>query len=238
MSQAITLREFWKREGFTKPQALYLAEHGLIEGATLNPYSKKWSIKEPAKLVGWLAALSRPTERQPIRASASSADGVMVAAVCNHADTHPSQVVAIPAMPSLADGFGVAATGSHAQQSEHGGQAAMVQPEIYHDPQGQSEDFFEEPQGDESVLVFNRPKVRQACYCLRKAVAKQERNLHRLRLDSSELVHLFHAVDSARSRARQAAGKGLTKVGSLRATDSLWHKLQAAMQRCHLRRHA
>lgn len=127
MSQAITLREFFQREGFTKPQALYLAEHGLIEGAKLNPYSKQWSIEAPAKLVDWLAALARPTEREPLRASASSADGVMVAVSGNHADTYPRQAVEIPALPSLADGFRVLGLGSgEAVERSEGGSAAPL----------------------------------------------------------------------------------------------------------------
>jgi hypothetical protein len=227
----ITLREFFRREGFTMPQAVYLAEHGLIPGARQNPFSKKWTFEEPAELVDWLADLVREEPHAAAVAPAVAVDfGTSPHGLSVELPRPHQEIREAPSLLSLADAFK-----GLIEQSEVMGAFAPIseaQPVDF-------EAFDEEPQGAEVGLSFyDRQAVQETCCCIRKAVAKQERNLHRLRFDSVELVHLFQAVESSRKRARQAAGKGLVKVGVLRATDSLWQKLQTAMQHCHQRRSA
>jgi hypothetical protein len=67
-------------------------------------------------------------------------------------------------------------------------------------------------------------------------VLKQAPSVHRLAVDDSEFLHLFYAVEHDRNKMRKAIGKGLAVVGDLRATDTLWLKLQSVMARRQFRR--
>ena len=44
-----------------------------------------------------------------------------------------------------------------------------------------------------------------------------------------EFLYLHAAVEHCRSKTCKAIGKGIAEVGDLRATDSLWSKLQDVM---------
>jgi hypothetical protein len=87
-------------------------------------------------------------------------------------------------------------------------------------------------------LVYRNPLVLSCCRAIKAAVLKQDPHTHRLAFDDCEFLHLFYAVEHDRKKIRQAIGKGLAKSGDLRATDSLWLKLQAVMANRQLRRPA
>jgi hypothetical protein len=216
----MTPREFGRLHGFTKAQAVDLASRGLIEGATLNPYSKRWDIPEGARLADWLQALPLPVEpsspvgtaREPQRAARSARAGAMT-----EGNAGPN-----PRLGLLAE--------------------LEAFPVSQQTPQGCAEGFLAEVEppaagedGDaDAVLVYRKPEVQATCLCLRRAVARQSRQHQSLWLDAVELVQVFEAVDALRRKAKSAAGKGLQGVGPLKATDGLWRKLQEAMQRAHV----
>ena len=82
------------------------------------------------------------------------------------------------------------------------------------------------------VSPYKRADVQAACLLLRKAVARQDKNVYRLRLEAVEIVQLVEAVASTRRKLKQAISKGAKQYGELKATDALWHKLNAVMNRC------
>jgi hypothetical protein len=95
-----------------------------------------------------------------------------------------------------------------------------------------------QPQAAKRPLVYRNPLVLSCCRAIKAAVLKQDPHTHRLAFDDCEFLHLFYAVEHDRKKIRQAIGKGLAKSGDLRATDSLWLKLQAVMANRQLRRPA
>ena len=93
------------------------------------------------------------------------------------------------------------------------------------------------PQGraEGSLLVYRRPEVQGVLCALREAAARQFREgLHYLRLDAHEFAQLYAALGSDRSRVRKLVGRGLLPVGVLRASDSVWQKMQAMSQQGRL----
>jgi hypothetical protein len=210
----MTLREFAKREGFTKAQALDLAERGLLLGAECNPFSKQWRIAAPACLVDWLAGLDKPaTERVSQGAARSPRAGVMGAA---HADTHPAPVGLAELLLSLEDQQAPQACAAGLGFAEPDDAAAALCAD------GASAD-------SDAMPVFGSAKVRGYCRSIKAAVLKQDPSTHRLALDDSEFLHLFYAIERVRSKTRKDIGKGKAEIGDLRCTDSLWHKLQTIM---------
>ena len=78
--------------------------------------------------------------------------------------------------------------------------------------------------------VYRTPQVREASRCLRvRAALLTPSGLHHMSFTDQEFLHLQSAVDRCRSKTRKAIGKGIAEVGDLRATDSLWEKLQDVM---------
>jgi hypothetical protein len=92
--------------------------------------------------------------------------------------------------------------------------------------------------GASKPAVYRDPQVRCSCRSIKAAVLKQEPSRHHLILDDSEYLHLWFALENSRSKMRKAIGKGLAQVGDLRATDSVWMKLAAIMNRRQQRRPA
>ncbi len=79
------------------------------------------------------------------------------------------------------------------------------------------------------VSVFAAPETKRVCRVLHEAAARQFREgLHYLRLDADEFALLYIALYDHRNRLRKLVGRGRKPVGQLRASDSVWHKLQAA----------
>lgn len=71
-------------------------------------------------------------------------------------------------------------------------------------------------------------EARSICRTLHDAALKQYREgIHYLRLNAREFAQLYAALDNDRSRVRKMVGKGGLPVGLLRASDSVWHKMQA-----------
>jgi len=76
--------------------------------------------------------------------------------------------------------------------------------------------------------VYRCPKTQSALRAIREAAARQHREgVHYLRLEGREFSHLYAALDHERSRIRKLVGKGLADVCNLRASDSVWQKMQA-----------
>lgn len=111
--QGVSLRAFSEQTGIREKQLLHYARKGQIIGARKHPLTKKWWIYPPAKLVlsglgrprnpapqAREAVLKAPDEVQSLRAAPPSGAGVMGAASCGHADTHPAPPVFAAAMPS------------------------------------------------------------------------------------------------------------------------------------------
>jgi hypothetical protein len=72
------------------------------------------------------------------------------------------------------------------------------------------------------------PETQNALRSIREAAARQFREgLHYLRLDAHEFAQLYAALGNDRSRVRKLVGRGLLPVGLLRASDSVWQKMQA-----------
>lgn len=223
----MTPRDFAKREGFTVPQVLDLLARGLITDAQQNPFSKKWHLGESAELVGWLQDLCAPEASEDAAcdsqgAALPSSAGAMPASG-GHAGPHPSPLGLAGLCASLAD-----------WQAPQGRAVGLAVEESRDDSALRASGSEHQAEIASASLVeaspFRSVEVQSMGLALRRAVARQCRKSHRLQLDSVELVHLFHAVEIARKKARQAAAKGLQGVGALRATDSLWQKLQQAMQ--------
>lgn len=78
--------------------------------------------------------------------------------------------------------------------------------------------------------AYSTAQVREACRRLRAVVRQPAPDgLHRLTITEAEFLHLHAAVSHDRNKTRKAIGKGNAAIGDLRATDSLWDKLQAVM---------
>lgn len=79
--------------------------------------------------------------------------------------------------------------------------------------------------------VYRCPETQSVLRALREAAARQCREgIHYLRLEGREFSQLYAALGCERSRIRKLVGKGLVDVGNLRASDSVWQKLQAMCQ--------
>ena len=74
--------------------------------------------------------------------------------------------------------------------------------------------------------IYRSVSLRSACRRVREAAAKLFKGNHTLRMDDFEFLHVVSAVERDRSRTRKAVSKGLADYTDLRATDSLWQKLQ------------
>lgn len=80
--------------------------------------------------------------------------------------------------------------------------------------------------------IYTSPKVRSDSRCIREAAARQAREgAHYLRLNDREYLHLYAAVEHDRNRTSKAIRNGIADPQDLKATDSLWHILQAVMVR-------
>lgn len=213
----MSVQAFADKEGISLKQAHYFIKRGLVFGARQDARSKKWAVYPPAKL------LTEPRKRKAAgdagrdtpRAAPPSGAGVMAAS--GHADTHPAQAVIgaaepLPAKPVLIFAGDAALPVAARSGSEDGTPASSGKPEAY-----------------------TCPEVQGALRVLREAAARQFREgLHYLRLDAHEFAQLYAALGSDRSRVRKLVGRGLLPVGLLRASDSVWQKMQAMSQQGRL----
>jgi hypothetical protein len=197
----LTMQEFADKEGLTLKQAVTAARGGKILGASQDGRSKRWYVYPPAKL------MERPRSYQRRAAGfdfGTSPHGLSAGLPLPVQETPEASSLSLPAKPVLtfAD---AAALPVAARTQEHGTPSSCGKPEAYTCPETQS--------------------VLQA---LREAAARQFREgLHYLRLDAHEFAQLYAALGSERSRTRKLVGRGLLPVGLLRASDSVWQKMQA-----------
>lgn len=140
----------------------------------------------------------------------------------------PRSRKAVAELPDLLAGADAVAVEAGAESRQSGQCALNVEPEGSCPPAGQ-----QSLQGRAEGLppAFCSAETRGVLRVLHEAASRQFREgLHYLRLDAHEIAQLYAALDNDRSRVRKMVGKGLMPVGVLRASDSVWHKLQAM---CH-----
>lgn len=78
--------------------------------------------------------------------------------------------------------------------------------------------------------VYRTPEAKEVHRTLTGYVQEQHRQgSHHLLLDDREFLNMYYAVEHDRSAIRKAVGKGLAHIQDLRATDTLWQKLQTVM---------
>lgn len=218
----LSIQAFAVQEGLTPIQVQSLAKRGLILGARKDSRSKKWTIYPPAKL------MQRPRTYKPRDAAAGFAVG----------DTPLSQISAnAPAAQRKQGGLSVEDFGQH---------VPPVKAEGNHPSKGGFNAFngfkdCSEAMGAEAPIseqhsaklpdVYTSAEGKNVRRVLQDAAARAHREgRHYLRLDSGEFSQLYAALDRERCRIRKLVGKGLVDVGNLRASDSVWQKLQAM---CH-----
>jgi len=194
----LSIQAFAEREGLTPGQVMRCIRAGKVLGARQDARSKHWTIYPPAKLMERPRSYAKRQEVFP-QASAEFPD-------------------------LLARGSAVAAeAGTKSRQS--GQHAPQVEAEGIRPPAGQ-----QAPQGRAVglPLAYRSAEVQSVLHALREAAARQFREgLHYLRLDAREFAQLYTALNNDRSRVRKLVGRGLLPVGLLRASDSVWHKMQA-----------
>jgi hypothetical protein len=76
--------------------------------------------------------------------------------------------------------------------------------------------------------VYTSPDVLKSRGTL-EAAAEGKPQLHAFELTECEFLHAYFAVEHDRNATRKAISKGLAFAGDLKATDSLWQKLQGVM---------
>ncbi|OGT04096.1 MAG: hypothetical protein A2Z65_08835 [Gallionellales bacterium RIFCSPLOWO2_02_58_13] len=217
----MSVRAFADREGLSLDQAKRFAKRGQILGARQDSRSKHWWIYPPAKLLVTPRSYTKRSAADTtaacagLPASAASPDllacgsaGAVGAGAQSRQSGQPApQVKAAgirpPARPAFGfDVFDHAALPTAERRYEHG-KAASCGKSVY-------------------------TEARNVCQLLHDAAVKRYREgIHYLRLDARELAQLYAALDNDRSRVRKLVGKGLLPVGLLRASDSVWQKMQA-----------
>jgi len=205
----LSLRAFAEQSGFSERYVLNCAKAGRIVGARQDSRSKKWTIYPPAKLVDKSGDIVKRRE---------AAAGFDVAGGSHTPDEEAA--LRLPVHPTEA-------REGHAEGGiPEGGRCTPT-------TEGKAEGT---PLPAKPLLTWrNTPEAytgaRNVCRMLHEAAARQHREgIHYLRLDGREFSRLYAALNHERSRIRKLVGKGLAAVGELRATDSVWQKLQAM---CH-----
>ena len=206
---ALTLQAFADREGLTLGQVKRCIRSGWILGACKDARSKHWSIYPPAKL------MRRPRSHQKRESPGVFSPHTTDEAAALRLPVHPTG-----SREGHAAG-GILGGGRCTPATE--GQAEGIRPSA-------SSQAAQRCAGI-SPGVYRSPEARSVCQVLREAAARQHREgIHYLRLDGREFSRLYAALDRERSRIRKLVGKGLAAVGELRATDSVWQKMQAMCQ--------
>ena len=201
----MSLQAFAEREGLTPGQVKRCIRRGKVLGAQQDSRSKHWWIYPPAKL------LERPRSHQQREAVA----GFDVAGGSHAPDEEAA--LRLPVHPTEA-------REGHAEGGiPEGGRCTPT-------TEGKAEGI--PPPAKQLLTWRNTPEAytgaRNVCRMLHEAAARQHREgIHYLRLDGREFSRLYAALDHERSRIRKLVGKGLAAVGELRATDSVWQKMQA-----------
>lgn len=77
--------------------------------------------------------------------------------------------------------------------------------------------------------VYRSPQVLASQGSLAAAAAGRPRKLHAFEFTESEFLHAYFAVEHDRNKTRKAMKKGMASFEDLKATDSLWRKLQTVM---------
>lgn len=216
----MSVQAFADMEGLTLKQARYCIKRGKVLGARKDSRSKHWWIYPPAKL------MERPRSRK----------------VCI-AESLPLAPAALPDLLLR----GSADTGEAGTESGQSGQPApQVEAEGKRPPAkpvltleaaalpGAARSLRAWPPascGKSDVYTESR----SVCQVLREAALKRHREgIHYLRLTAHELAQLYVVMNSDRSRVRKLVGRGLLPIGLLRASDSVWQKLQAMSQQGRL----
>ena len=229
----MTLQAFAALHGLTSKAMRHYIRRGRVVGARQDARSKKWTIYPPAKLLDKDGDSLTPARgKLPPPAgvacapaagfSTGSAGGVDVGTSPHGLsadglppvrETREGSSLAPPAKPVLA---GVEST------------AAKWRYNAFEEREQREGCALSRATPEHCALTLEAKRIRQT---LHEAAAKMHREgIHYLRLESREFSQLYAALDHERSRIRKLVGKGLVDVGNLRASDSVWQKLQAMCQ--------
>lgn len=217
----MSVQAFADKESITLAQARYYVKTGRVIGARQDARSKKWTIYPPAKLA--VTPRSRVTSHGQITKSigrlqaagfdvGTSPHGLSAGLPVQVQETPEASSLGFHAKPVLT--FAGAALPAEATC----GRGASASPQA---PQGRG-------RAEGCPMVYRSPEVQGVLCALREAAARQFREgLHYLRLDAREFAQLYAVLDNERSRVRKLVGKGLVDMANLRASDSIWQKMQA-----------
>lgn len=202
----MTVQAFADQHGVPLSMMRYYVKTGRVIGARQDSRSKKWTIYPPAKLT------VTPRSRERLQAAGfdvgTSPHGLSADLPLLVQETQEARSCCLPAKPVLT--LPDAALPIAARTKEHGYSASCGKPKIY-------------------------VEARSVCQTLHEAAVRQYREgIHYLRLEGCEISQLYAALGCERSRIRKLVGKGLVDVGNLRASDSVWQKLQAMCQQGRL----
>lgn len=202
----MSVQAFADLEGLTLKQARYCIRRGKVLGARQDARSKHWWIYPPAKLMERPRGCTKPGAAGAVNTPDQSVD---------QSSGHPAEkpVLMVPdaCYASIATEPGPVTPASCGKAFKFNA-------------------FDGEPQN-----VYTCAETQAVLRELREAAAKRLREgIHYLRLEGSEFSQLYAALGRERDRIRKLVGKGLVDIGNLRASDSIWQKLQAVSQQGRL----
>lgn len=205
----MTVQAFADQQGIPLKMLRYYIKTGRVVGARQDSRSKKWTIYPPAKLT------VTPRSRERLEAAGfdvgTSPHGLSVELAQMHQGEHGGSnnsdpcklVLTLPDAGREGKLLFAAALPGAARSLRVRQPASCGKPDVY-------------------------TEARSICRTLHDAALKQYREgIHYLRLNAREFAQLYAALDNDRSRVRKMVGKGVLPVGLLRASDSVWHKMQA-----------
>jgi hypothetical protein len=222
----MSVQAFADREGLTLKQARYCIKRGKVLGARQDARSKHWWIYPPAKLM-----------ERPRKVSHAKPQGVSPQAPAELPDLLAG-VVAV----AVEAGTESRQSGQYVPQVEAEGKCPPASPVLILEAPAELPGHVLDSATGTAVMGAFAPiktadtarkpeaytEVRSVCRMLHEAAARQFREgLHYLRLDAHEFAQLYAALGNDRSRVRKLVGRGLLPVGLLRASDSVWQKMQA-----------
>ncbi|MDP2760966.1 MAG: hypothetical protein Q8O64_11290 [Sideroxyarcus sp.] len=209
----MSIQAFADREGLTLKQARNCIRRGKVLGARQDARSKHWWIYPPAKLMERPRGCTKPSAAGAANTSdlaANTSDQSVY-----QSDGHPAEKPVLMVLDAV---LPVAAHTATPGAPASCGKAFKFNA------------FDGEPQN-----VYTCPETQAVLRELREAAAKRLREgISYLRLEGREFAQLYAALDRERGRIRKLVGKGLVDIGNLRASDSIWQKLQAVSQQGRL----
>lgn len=215
---SMSLRSFAQREGLDLHLVKRYAKNGWILGARQDARSKHWHIYPPAKL------LRQPRSYKWREAPEGFSSHITDEAAALRLPVHPTEAQEGHAEGGILEGGRCTITTEDKAEGKRPPAGLVL---------GSAALPVADERTEEHVVPARRSKgvyaeSRSVCQMLHDAAKSQFRKgLHYLRLDAHEFAQLYAALDCERSRVRKLVGRGLLPVGLLRASDSVWQKMQA-----------